>query len=122
MARVLVLADEDCIRLTCAEVLKKLGFEVDARSLQAAEPDGPPDVVFIWEGDEAYVMKVLAMYGSVPVLVFTANRLRVWPRGVIVVLSPFSSNRVARALHQATRGPTRASALRWEAPSNGAVP
>jgi hypothetical protein len=119
MARVLVLAEDECVRFTCAEVLRRIGFAASVGPLRGAVQGDPPDVLLIWEPKSADVADALATHGSVPSIVFAWDRRQHWPEGVTVVFPPFNAERIALALHQAVYG--SADGAPAKAPAGGAA-
>ena len=119
MAHVLVLAEDECIRFTCTEVLKRFGFRASMGTLRDVAPDELPDVVLMWEPEPADAMAAVASFRPIPVLVFTWDRRQLWPEGVRVVRPPFHPERLAIVLHQASQ--QAASARRTCAPGREAA-
>ncbi len=118
MAHVLVLAQDECIRFTCAEVLKRFGFRTSTGPLQGAFAGEQPDVILMWEGQVADAVEALAIFDPVPVLVFTWDRRHPWPARARVVRPPFHGERLSLALHEAVQqaaAARRAPALGHEA-------
>jgi hypothetical protein len=100
MQRVLVLAEDECIRVSCGEVLRTLGMEAFTAPGGA---DHAPDVVLVWDGLERDLRSASATYPDVPVVVCTYDHRRPWPGTAAVVSLPFDARRLASALLQVRR-------------------
>jgi hypothetical protein len=109
VAHVLVLADDRCIQVTCAEVLGCLGFRVSVGAYPPRACESRPDVILVWEAGAADISAVRAAYRDVPLLVCTYDHRQQWNGTVGVVQLPFSRERVALALGRALR-PARETA------------
>ncbi|MFL5263588.1 MAG: hypothetical protein ACJ79R_09460 [Anaeromyxobacteraceae bacterium] len=107
MQRVLVLGDDECIRVSCAEVLRSLGMEGVTFPAGGAGP--APDVVLVWDGLERDLRCASAAYPTVPVVVCTYDHRRPWPGTAAVVALPFDGRRLASALLQVIRATSRSS-------------
>jgi hypothetical protein len=108
MQRVLVVTDDECIQVSCAEVLRSLGMEVTT----GVESGGaPPDVVLLWDGLERDIRHVGATLPGVPLVVCTYDHRRPWPGTAAVVALPFDARRLASALASATAGRPRLSVV-----------
>jgi hypothetical protein len=110
MVHVLVLAEDECVRFTCAELLKRLGFDASVGSASGARCDRDLDVILMWEAPASDASAVQAAYSTVPVVVLTWKRDQAWPDGVSTVRSPFNPERVALELHRVARGAAPPSA------------
>jgi hypothetical protein len=102
MTHVLVMADDECIRFTCAEVLSRHGFRASSAE-GAAFPAQAPDVVLLWESVADSLAATRAAYPGVPVIVCAWDRRREWPGADAVVHLPFNGDRVAKALLDTVR-------------------
>jgi CheY-like chemotaxis protein len=103
MVNVLVLAEDECIRFTCAEVLARMGFRPNV----GAPGDACaviPDAILIWEPGVADVRATRAAYPDVPLLVCTWQHRQPWPETVEVARLPFNAERVGQMLHKVVRG------------------
>jgi hypothetical protein len=96
MQRVLVLAEDECIRVSCAEVLRSLGMEGLTAPASGAGP--APDVVLVWDGLERDLRCASVAYPTVPVVVCTYDHRRPWPGTAAVVPLPFDARRLWTAL------------------------
>jgi hypothetical protein len=101
MQRVLVVADDECIQVSCEEVLRSLGMEV-ASGLETG--GAPPDVVLLWDGLERDIRHFRATLPGVPLVVCTYDHRRPWPGTAAVVPLPFDARRVASELTRVTAG------------------
>ena len=101
MQRVLVLAEDECIRVSCGEVLRTLGME--AVTSLAGGGGAAPDVVLVWDGLEHDLRSASAAYPTVPVVVCTYDHRRPWPGTAAVVPLPFDASRLASALMRVIR-------------------
>ena len=108
MTRVLILADDDCIRFTCAEVLTRLGFEASS-SAASGLSGAMPDAILLWETAAGSLRAIRAAYPGVPVILCTWDHRREWPGADAVVQLPFNGDRVSLTLHKMARA-NRASA------------
>jgi CheY-like chemotaxis protein len=107
MQRVLVLADDECIRVSCAEVLRSLGME--AVTSPAGGAGAAPDVVLVWDGLERDLRCAADFHPAVPVVVCTYDHRRPWPGTAAVVPLPFDARRLASALLQVIRAAASAA-------------
>ncbi len=110
MLHVLVLAEDECVRLTCAEVLTRLGFETTAGALPVRPGDRIPDAILVWEASEGDVEQIRAAHRQVPLLVCTWRHRSRWPESVAVVRLPFNGERVARVVERMVREMRKATA------------
>ena len=102
MTHVVVLADDACIRFTCAEVLAHLGFQTTLGEVRGL-PAVTPDAILLWDSDRDDVSATHAAYPGVPVLLCTWDHRRAWPGADAVVQLPFNAARVARTLSKLIR-------------------
>ena len=115
MTRVLILADDDCIRFTCVEVLARAGFHASSAEL-AALPAEAPEAVLLLEKEADALATVRSTYPEVPVLVCTWDHRRAWPGADAVIQLPFNADRVSMMLFKIIRAnqigarPARATA------------
>jgi hypothetical protein len=111
MSEVLVLAEDECIRVTCAEVLTRRGFRARGAPLRAPAPDdGFPNAIVAWEASANDVAEIRAAFGHVPVVVCTWAWREVWPEGVSPVRLPLDVERLTQLLHDTLRRAERAAA------------
>jgi hypothetical protein len=103
MVHLLVLAEDECIRLTCAEVLTRLGFAATAGGWPPRSEGGIPDAILLWEATKAAVSETRAAYGEVPLLVCTWRHREPWHESVGIVQLPFNAERVARIVERTLR-------------------
>jgi hypothetical protein len=101
MIHLLVLAEDACLRATCAEVLTRLGFRATVGAWPARGGDETPDAILILEASGADVSSIGAAYGDVPLFVCTWRHREHWPDSVRVVRLPFNGERVARMVELA---------------------
>jgi hypothetical protein len=125
MRDVLCLADDECIRLTFADVLKQRGFRAWSGPLSApARPafeadEDTPDAIVLWQATRENAAEIRAASGEAHVLVCTWDGREPWPRGITVVPLPFNLDRLVRLIAGApgeieppvTERPRRAAAL-----------
>ena len=100
MINLLVLAEDECIRLTCAEVLSRYGLEAAAGDWPPRAGNGTPDAILVWEMMEADLSRIRAAYGGVPLLVCTWRHGVRWPEPIRIVRLPFNAERVARIVQR----------------------
>ena len=98
MLNVLVVAKDDCIRTSFAEVLKSLGFAVSTSSTTQR-----PDAVVAWEPQPSEVAELRSTLGAIAVIVCTWDHRRTWEGATAVVPMPFRGSRVAREVTKAVR-------------------
>ncbi len=103
MLHVLVLAEDECIRLTCAEVLMGLGFAATVGEWPPRASGGAPDAILVWEATEQDIPAIRAAHGEVPLLVCTWRHRDRWPESVGIVRLPFNAERVARIVEHTVR-------------------
>ena len=107
---VLVLAKDECVRLTCAEVLTRSGVAAAPGEWPPQAGERSPDAIVVWEASEADVAAIRAMHADVPVVVCTWGREGRWPDSVAVVRLPFNAERVARLVEHKVRETRKLSA------------
>ncbi len=103
MVHLLVLAQDECVRLTCAEVLTRLGVDATAGAWPPAAGGVKPEAILAWEASEGDVAAIRALHGEVPLFVCTWRHRERWPASVDVVRLPFNAARVVRAVEQAVQ-------------------
>src|SRR5690242_18603749 len=97
MPRVLVIAEDECIRVSCGEVLRSFGMEVAS----SGDSTGAlPDVALLWDGLERDLQQAGATLPGVPLVVCTYDHRRPWPGTAAVVPLPFDAHRLARTLQR----------------------
>jgi hypothetical protein len=95
-----VRAEDECIRLTCAEVLSRLGLAASAGDWPPRDRSGTPDAILVWEMTEADIVRIRAAYGEVPLLVCTWRHGVRWPEPIRIVRLPFNAERVTRIVQR----------------------
>jgi hypothetical protein len=103
MLHVLVVAEDECVRLTCAEVLTRLGFAASAGDWPPRPADREPDAILVWDAREEDIPAIRAAHGEVPLLVCTWRPRDHWPDSVGIVRLPFNAERVARIVEHTVR-------------------
>jgi hypothetical protein len=109
MTHVLVLADDECIRFTCAEVLSQRGFRATTGAPPFGSREPGPDVVLLWEPCAAAVETARLRYAGAALVVCTYGSPCL-PPGATPAPLPFNAERVATAVCAAARRSFRAAA------------
>jgi hypothetical protein len=102
--RVLVIAEDECLRVTCAEVLARWGFEPSCAPTLAARDAADTDAILLWDGQGDQAVRAPSLVGVAAVVVCTWSRRRAWPGANEVVSLPFEPERVTAALRHAVTG------------------
>ena len=103
MVQLLVLAEDECVRLTCAEVLMRLGFQATPGAWPPRAGGGPPDAILVWDATDEDVKAIRAAHGEVPLFVCTWRPRDPWPPSVGIVQLPFNAERVAQVVERTVR-------------------
>jgi hypothetical protein len=112
MRRVLLVASDECIRATCCELLRSLGFDADATD--DIDESCSAEIVVLWEPNPDDVARARAAVREASAIVaLTREHRRAWEGADVAVPLPFDSTRIAQVLvalgragaryHRATR-------------------
>jgi hypothetical protein len=105
MPNVLVVAEDECIRVTCVEVLTACGFPAAADVARGASPD----VVLLWDPAAPELAAARDRYGDASLVICSWGE-RPIPVGATAAHLPFNASRVAAAVSQAARRSFRVAA------------
>ncbi|MFL5263567.1 MAG: hypothetical protein ACJ79R_17830 [Anaeromyxobacteraceae bacterium] len=105
MPNVLVVAADECIRVTCLEVLAACGFPAAPEVARGASPD----VVLLWDPAAPDIEAARSRYRDAS-LVICSWAGRPIPPGATAAHLPFNATRVAAAVSQAARRSFRVAA------------
>lgn len=93
MPNVLVVAEDECIRVTCVEVLAGCGFPAT---------DASPDVVLLWDPAASEIEAARNRYHQASLVICSWGGRPV-PPGATAAHLPFNAARVSAAVSQAAR-------------------
>jgi hypothetical protein len=105
MPNVLVVAEDECIRVTCVEVLAACGFPAAPEVARGVSPD----VVLLWEPAARDIEQARQRYGDASLVICSWSG-RPIPPGATAAHLPFNATRVAAAVSQAARRSFRLAA------------